>query len=815
MRQSDADGVTRDGQTNDGQTNDDLTNDGLTSDGLTSAEVADRERAGQTNDTNQATSRSVTDILRENVFTFFNGILTVCFVAVLLVGDIRDGFFYGVVIVNALIGIVQELRAKIVLDRLALLAAPSTVVRRGGEPCSIPIERVVIDDLLVLRPGDQVPADARVTDSTGLSLDESMLTGESDPVFKDAGDQLLSGSHVVGGAGYARVTAVGAESYANKLTSQIRRHSLVHSELRDATNRILVYISWILGPVIVITLVGRVFAYGGWDELLHDDLWRRAVLDAVASVVGMIPEGLVLLISLAFGVAAIQLAARKVLVQELAAVEVLARVDVLCLDKTGTLTTGELDFDRMVTFPPIAESDAAIALAAFGSDDTGNTTARMLAHHFSANELRVTARLPFSSATKYSGVRFTQHETEQAWLLGAPERLLREGSRELREANRIAATGKRTLALARSLRGLPTDASEVPSTTDLVPAALVTFTETLRPEAPEALQFFESQAVRIVVMSGDNPITVSAIAGTLGLEGHAVDASTLVDDDALAAALARWSIFGRVSPDQKRSAIRLLQEAGKTVAMTGDGVNDAMAIKDADLGIAMGTATAATKAVSRIVLLDNGFNRLPRVLALGRRVIANVERVANIFLAKTVYGIVLALVSAATLVPFPFLPRQLTLVSTLAIGIPSFFLALAPNKRLYTPGVLKRILRYSIPTGLIAAAACLLSYIPMHLAGVEQREARSVATVTLFCVSLWILSVLARPISWPRFAILAAVSAAFVLVSLIGFTRTFFMMAEQPNLALAYGSAVGIVGAVGIELFYRFAKRRGIVFDRE
>jgi len=240
-----------------------------------------------------------------------------------------------------------------------------------------------------------------------------------------------------------------------------------------------------------------------------------------------------------------------------------------------------------------------------------------------------------------------------------------------------------------------------------------------------------------------------------------------------------------------------------------------MAIKDADLGIAMGTATAATKAVSRIVLLDNGFNRLPRVLALGRRVIANVERVANIFLAKTVYGIVLALVSAATLVPFPFLPRQLTLVSTLAIGIPSFFLALAPNGRLYTPGVLKRILRYSIPTGLIAAAACLLSYIPMHLAGVEQREARSVATVTLFCVSLWILSVLARPLSWPRFALLASVSVAFVLVSLIGFTRTFFMMAEQPNLTLAYGIAVGVVGAIGIELFYRLAKRRGIVFDRE
>jgi len=783
--------------------------------GLTSAEVAERMRAGRSNETKQSTSRSVGDILRENVFTFFNGILTVCFVAVLLVGDIRDGFFYGVVIVNALIGIIQELRAKFVLDRLALLAAPSSTVRRNGSAQSIPIEDIVIDDVLVLRAGDQIPADARTTVSTGLSVDESMLTGESDPVLKDPGDPLLSGSHVVGGTGYARVTAVGADSYANKLTSEIRRHSLVHSELREATNRILVYISWILGPVIVITLVGRVFAYGGWHDLVHDGMWRRAVLDAVASVVGMIPEGLVLLISLAFGVAAIQLASRKVLVQELAAVEVLARVDVLCLDKTGTLTSGQLSFDRLIAFAGVAEREAAVALAAFGSDEAANATAGILARHFSASDVRVRDRLPFSSATKYSGVLFSQGGRESAWLLGAPERLLMEGSVELTEANRLAATGRRTLALAVATMGLPADATVPLDRAALHPAAIITFTESIRPEAPEALRYFESQSVRIVVMSGDNPITVSALAGPLGIAGDAIDASTLTDDAALADALSRASIFGRVSPEQKRTAVRLLQESGRTVGMTGDGVNDAMAIKDADLGIAMGSATAATKAVSRLVLLDNRFDRLPHVLALGRRVIANVERVANIFLAKTVYGIVLALVSAATLIPFPFLPRQLTLVSGLAIGIPSFFLALAANRRLYRSGVLRRILRYSIPTGLIAAATCLLSFIPMHLAHVEGREARSVATVTLFCVSLWILSVLARPLNWPRFALLASVSVAFVAVSLIGFTRTFFMMDEQLNATLAYGILIGALGAGGIELFYRFAKRRALVFDRE
>jgi cation-transporting ATPase E len=314
-------------------------------------------------------------------------------------------------------------------------------------------------------------------------------------------------------------------------------------------------------------------------------------------------------------------------------------------------------------------------------------------------------------------------------------------------------------------------------------------------------------------MSGDNPVTVGAIAGALGLEGTTVDASTLRTDQELADALASASVLGRVSPDQKRAAVRLLKEAGRTVAMTGDGVNDAMAVKDADLGIAMGSGTAATKAVSRVVLLDDRFDRLPNVLASGRRVIANVERVSNIFLAKTTYGILLALVSAALLWPFPFLPRQLTLVSTLAIGIPSFFLALAPNRRIYTPGVLHRILRYSVPTGLIAGVTAIVAYAPLHRS-IPLHEARSVTTVALFCVSLWILAVLTRPLTAWRWALLAAVAGVFALVCLVPSTAEFFMMHLRLDTSLLWGIAVGAVGAVGIELFYRFAKRRGLVFDR-
>ncbi|WP_348787988.1 HAD-IC family P-type ATPase [Leifsonia sp. NPDC080035] len=782
--------------------------------GLTASQVAERMADGRANSQRQPTSRSVRDILRENIFTLFNGILTACFVVVVLLGDLRDGFFFGVVVVNALIGIVQELRAKRVLDKAALLAAPESRVRRDGVVVTVPLEQVVMDDLLVLRPGDQIPADAEVVESTGLSLDESLLTGESEPVFKDEGAQLLSGSHVATGTGYAVVTAVGADSYASKLTSEIRRHSLVHSELRDATNRILVYLSWILGPVILITLIGRVLAYGGWSELFVDERWRRALRDAVAAVVGMIPEGLVLLTSLAFGVAAIQLAARKVLVQELAAVEVLARVDVLCLDKTGTLTTGELTLERTEPLGSgVPQELAEVALAAFGADDTGNATSGILSTRFRSDRFRVQRRIPFSSATKYSGLTMRVDDQETSWVLGAPERVLGDHAEELARATEIAATGRRTLALARALDPLP-NGTHVPLTgVAVVPALLVVLGETLRPEAAETLGYFGEQAVRVVVMSGDNPVTVEAIARALNLEGEAIDASTLRSDEELADALATASIFGRVSPEQKRAAVGLLKDAGRTVAMTGDGVNDAMAIKDANLGIAMGSATAATKAVSRLVLLDNRFDRLPNVLASGRRVIANVERVSNIFLAKTVYGILLALVSAAVLWPFPFLPRQLTLVSTLAIGIPSFFLALAPNKRIYTPGVLPRILKYSIPTGVIAGLTAVVAYAPLHRA-IPLHEARSVTTVALFCVSLWILCVLTRPLTPWRWGLLGGVAAAFVLVCVLPFTSTFFEMHLTLDLPLLWGVVVGALGSAGIELFYRFARRRALVFDR-
>lgn len=772
--------------------------------GLSQSEVAERVALGHTNATKQTTSRPLWHIVRDNVFTLFNAILTVCFLAIAILGDLRDGLFYGIVIANSAIGIVQEVRAKIALDRLALMASPVVAVRRDDETVVLHPSQLVLDDIVVLRAGDQVVADATVLDEVDLTINESLLTGESEPIGKQPGDTVYSGALVATGTGHAVVTAVGASSYASKLTAEIRRHSLAHSELRAAVNRILVYISWVLGPIVLVVIGSRMLTYG--------DGWRAALLDVVASVVGMIPEGLVLLISLAFGVAAIRLARQRVLIQELAAVEILARVDVLCLDKTGTLTSGEVAFVREV--PLNADSHAAAALGVFARVDEANATALALRTTYPETGAEVVARLPFSSRRAFSGVELLVDGGQSTWLLGAPEKLLAGHPDAASQAAQFAADGHRTLALARVDGGLPDPEATDLTGSALTPVALLLFGETIRPDAAETLGYFAQQGVRCVIISGDSPTTVAALAADLGVGSSSVDARELTDDEAIRAALEQHSIFGRVTPDQKRAMVRVLKGDGHTVAMTGDGVNDAMAIKDADLGIAMGSGTSATKAVARLVLLDNEFGRLPNVLGYGRQVIANVERVANLFLAKTVYGIAFAVVFALLLWQFPFLPRQLTLVSTLTIGIPAFFLALAPNRRIYHPGILGRLLRYAVPTGAIAAAVTIASSALMR-GLVEQDEARSIATVTLWIVAFWILCVLTRPLDRWRALLLATMVAAFVLANVVPFARDFFAMHLVFDWPLALGIALGSIGAAAIEIVYRVARTRGLIFDRE
>ncbi|MFW8745033.1 HAD-IC family P-type ATPase, partial [Mesorhizobium japonicum] len=455
---------------------------------------------------------------------------------------------------------------------------------------------------------------------------------------------------------------------------------------------------------------------------------------------------------------------------------------------------------------------ARSALAAFGADEAANATARVLGDGVVSTGT-VVRRIPFGSDTKMSGLVLRESDAETHWVLGAPERVLVADTAAAERAAELAATGLRVLALARAAAELPERGPLAPAELQLTSVALAVISETVRPEASDSLAYFREQGVRVVILSGDSPATVGAIARSIGFDGAALDASAL-DDDALARALEEADVLGRVSPEQKTRAVELLQQRGRVVAMTGDGVNDATALKTADLGIAMGDGTPATKAASRVVLLDNGFHRMPGVLAAGRRVIANVERVANLFLSKTAYGIVLAVVSAAAVWPFPFAPRQLSLVSALAIGVPSFVLALAPNARRYTPGVLGRVLRYSIPTGVVAAATVIAAY-GLLLATVPLPQARTGATIALFVVSLWILCVLSRPLSWPRIALMAGVTVAFALAFVIPVASSFLELRPLPLGSVLSTLAISAVGAALVELVYRVARRRGIVFDRE
>jgi cation-transporting P-type ATPase E len=754
--------------------------------GLTGAEVADRVARGLANDVPAAPSRTVAEIVRANVLTRFNALLGAMLVVILIVGPIQDALFGFVLVANTLIGIVQELRAKRTLDRLAVLTAPRARVVRDGAAREVAVSEVVLDDVLELQPGDQVVVDGEVLVADGLEIDESLLSGESEPIDKSPGDEALSGSFVAAGGGRYRATAVGREAYAVRLAQEARRFTLTRSELRAGIDRILQIVTWLIVPTAVLLLI---------SQLRSNASVRAALRGSVAGTVAMVPEGLVLLTSVAFALGVVRLARRRVLVQELPAVEGLARVDVVCVDKTGTLTEGRLAVDEVeVLEAGGGHGDALAALAA--ADPHPNATVLAIAEEFpSAPEgWLAAATVPFSSARKWSAAAFDGHGT---WVLGAPDVLLGasgSGSDVRRRAERLAGEGRRVVLLARTEEGLGDE--RLPSR--LVPVALVVLGDRIRESAAETLRYFSAQEVAVKVISGDHPRTVAAIAGSLGLEGaaEAVDARSLPDDPAaLGDALEAHSVFGRVTPQQKRSMVQALQAKGHVVAMTGDGVNDALALKDADLGIAMGSGSAATRAVAQLVLLDSTFDALPNVVGEGRRVLGNIERTSNLYVTKTVYAMLIALGVGVAGRPFPFLPRQLTLIGALTIGIPSFFLALAPNIERARPGFLGRVLRFTIPAGALAAAATFLAYsLAIEEPGVSLTQARTAATMVLCWIGFLILSIIAAPLTRPRLALVWSMTGAFVLALLLPATREFFALDPPP--LIVWLAAFGIAGLV-------------------
>ena len=750
--------------------------------GLSAADVRQRIAAGAVNRVPTGPTRTVGEIVKANVFTIFNLLLGVLFVVILFVAPPQDALFGVVLVTNAGIGIIQELRAKRTLDRLALLSAPKAIVIRDGSRWEVPVDEVVLDDLVVASPGDQVVVDGIVAVSDGLEVDESLLTGEADSIVKEVADEVLSGSFVVAGNGVYKARRVGTDAYAARLADEAKKFTLVSSELRRGIDWILKAIGWLMIPMMGLLI---------WSQIRAADEIKEAIRVAVAGMVAMIPQGLVLLTSVAFAVGVIRLGRKNVLVQELPAVEGLARVDVVCFDKTGTLTEGRLAVDEVRLLRESEEVVPALgALAA--ADASPNATMRAIAAQF--DEPRGwwrTETVPFSSARKWSAATFGNYGT---WVVGAPE-MVKPNDREVSDAVADAAgQGKRVLVLAHSPHPLRGD--ELPD--GLVAMAVVTISDVVREDAAETLRYFADQGVAAKVISGDHPETVAAIARSVGLEGadRVVDARNLPEDDAaLIEVVENGTVFGRVTPHQKRAMVGALQARGHVVAMTGDGVNDVLALKDADIGIAMGSGSSASRSVAQLVLLDGSFDTLPSVVGEGRRVIANIERVANLFVTKTMYALLLALLVVVFARPFPFVPRHLTLVGTLTIGAPGFFLALAPTSTRARPGFVTRVLRFAVPVGALAAAATYVAYDLAIAESVSLLRARTLATIVLLAVGLFALVINSRPLTPGRRVLVGAMAGIYGLVLLNPAWRTFFEL-ELPRLIVLL-AGIGIIGITG------------------
>lgn len=773
--------------------------------GLTAAQVAERVAAGKTNDVPDRASRSVRDIVRANVFTRINAILGVLLIIVLATGSIVDGMFGLLIIANSGIGIIQEVRAKRTLDKLAIVSQTKPVVRRDGLAVAMAPREVVLDDIIELGAGDQIVVDGVVVEAATLDIDESLLTGEADPVHKDVGQQVLSGSFVASGSGCYRATKVGSDAYAAKLADEASKFTLVHSELRSGIDKILKFITYLMIPAGLLIIYNQLFSSG--------ESIRPALNGMVAALVPMVPEGLVLMTSIAFAVGVIRLGQRQCLVQELPAIEGLARVDVVCADKTGTLTENGMRLSELrCTDPSDAEPSRAALAAMAASDPRPNASVLAIAEAFpdAPGWGDATAEAPFSSAKKWSGQSYGAHGN---WVLGAPDVLLDPGSDMARQAEEVGSSGLRVLLLGSC--DVPVDHPAAPGA--ITPRALVILEQRVRPDARGTLEYFASQNVTVKVISGDNAVSVGAVAGSLGLPGgdRPVDARELpADRDALAETLETATTFGRVRPDQKREMVGALQSRGHTVAMTGDGVNDVLALKDADIGVSMGSGSPATRAVAQIVLLDNKFATLPYVVGEGRRVIGNIERVSNLFLTKTVYSVLLAFLIGITgvlsqifhfePVPYPFLPRHVTIAAWFTIGIPAFILSLAPNNERARSGFVPRVMRLAVPSGVIIGVTTFISYLLVY-AGPNQTETQKIqagtsALITLIMIALWVLAVVARPYVWWKLVLIFGSVAGYLILFALPFTREFFKL-DPTNVAATTSALVcGLVGVVLVEI---------------
>ena len=785
--------------------------------GLTRAEVDERVAAGRTNRLPTASSRSLAAIVRANVFTWFNGLIGALFVIMLIVGPIQDSLFGFVIIFNALIGIVQEWRAKRTLDSLAIVGEARPRVRRDGAEQQVQASDLVLDDVILLGPGDKVPVDGRVLESAALEVDESLLTGEGDPVRKAVADEALSGSFVVAGQGAMRATRVGADAHAAKLAAEAQQFALVRSELRDGVAEIIKFLTYLLVPAGILQIIVQTSIAGGL---------RNGISRTIAGIVPMVPEGLVLLTSVAFAVGVVRLGRRNCLVQELPAIEGLARVDTVCLDKTGTLTEGGMRLaDIEVLDDGLTEDQVRQVLGALGAlEERPNATMAAVIESCPAPSPAWSAKTvaAFSSARKWSGATFADGGGG-TWLLGAPD-ILGAGTAAAERAEQLGSGGLRVLLLAASADELSADDER---NADIAPrpSALITLEQRIRADAAPTLGYFEKQNVRLKVISGDNAVSVGAVAHTLGLPGaeHPLDARSLPAASAsldvaptketvsadFADQIEGSSVFGRVTPRQKQQMVVALQSRGHTVAMTGDGVNDVLALKNADIGIAMGSGSGAARAVAQIVLLDERFATLPSVVAEGRRVVGNIERVSNLFLVKSFESFLLVVLTGIGRLPYPFLPRHSTLIGALTIGTPAFFLALAPNLARARTGFVRRVLRFAVPAGMVNGAAAFVSYYLARLApGASLPTEQTSAMITLFTASLAVLLLVARPLVWWKTLLVGTMAGCFVLVTVIPAGRRIFQLQFGAWQQTLLSFVVAAVAALVLEVLWRWSRCR-------
>jgi cation-transporting ATPase E len=745
--------------------------------------------AGLTNTATRAPTRSFGQIVRGNVLAPINLIVAVLAALVIAAGSPKDALFGGVIIANSVIGVVQEFRAKRVLDSLSVISAPHARVVRDGEVREIEVHELVMDDIVELRAGAQVVADGDVVVTDNLEVDESLLTGEADAVTKASGDHVLSGSTVVAGTGRVRITKVGAENYAAKLAEEARRFTLVNSPLRNDVNRIVTWVGFLIIPVGILLTTSQLWR--------RNEGWREAIISTVAGLVGMVPEGLVLLTSVAFAVGVVRLAGKRCLVQELPAIEVLARIDVLCADKTGTITEGSMELADVMVLDGSDRAQVDEVLSALAHRDPDpNATLHALVDHFpDGSSWNVAARVPFSSSRKWSAMSFTDHGT---WVLGAPENVLGDKYAEVSSSVEThAADGQRVLVLASATQTID-DGADV-RLPDVVAVALVLFEDVVRADAAETLRFFADQGVTVKVISGDNDVTVGAVARRAGMERWQdnVNATTLPEDSEsqeFSDAIERASVFGRVTPHQKRAMVTALQARGHTVAMTGDGVNDVLALKQSDCGVAMASGSEATRGVAQLVLLDSNFSALPSVVAEGRRVINNIERVASLFLAKTAYSVVLSLLTGVFALAYPLRPIHLSILSWFTIGLPAFFLALEPNGDRVTAGFLPRVLGRAVPAGLVIALATISVFeIAQRDGSIDADHARTLSVMVAGSVALMNLYRVARPLNTLRLTLVVTMSVLFAAAFLMPWSRDLF---ELPvTHAWAYALAAGFIVA--------------------